>query len=76
MPWSPSDAKAKTRKANSPAKQRQWAEVANAILARTGDEERAIRGANKQVAEHPTKMSLAEMMRRHSAGGAKRRAKK
>ena len=49
MPWSPSDAKAKTGRANTPTKQRQWAEVANSVLKRTGDEGRAVREANAVV---------------------------
>jgi hypothetical protein len=45
-PWGPSDARSKTRKANTPKKQRQWAHVADAVLASTGDEGRAVRTAN------------------------------
>jgi hypothetical protein len=50
MPWSPSDAQAKTKKADNPTAQRQWAEVANGVLAKTGDEGRAVREANAVVA--------------------------
>lgn len=46
MPWKPSDAKAKTKKANTPKRQRQWRDVANAVLKKTGDEARAIQTAN------------------------------
>lgn len=46
MPWKSSDAKAKTKKANAPKRQRQWKDVANAVLAKTGDEARAVRTAN------------------------------
>ena len=49
MPWSPSDAKAKTRKAATPNKKRQWSKVANEVLTRTGDEGRAVRAANAAV---------------------------
>ena len=49
MPWTPSDAKKKTRKANSPKKQRQWSDVANSVLSSTSDEGRAIREANAVV---------------------------
>jgi len=52
MPWTPKDAKAKTRKANTPKKQRQWAHVADAVLAKTGDEGRAVREANGVVKKH------------------------
>ena len=49
MPWTPSDAKRKTRKASTPKKQRQWSDVANSVLSSTGDEGRAIREANAVV---------------------------
>ena len=46
MPWSPSDASSKDSKANTPKKRRQWADIANSVLQRTGDEGRAVRSAN------------------------------
>jgi len=49
MPWQPSDAPAKTHFADTPDLQLLWAEVANKILATTGDEGRAIREANAVV---------------------------
>lgn len=49
MPWKASDAKSKTKKATSPKAQRQWKDVANAVLKRIGDEGRAIREANAVV---------------------------
>jgi hypothetical protein len=49
MPWTPKNASAKTRKASTPKKQRQWATVANSVLAKTGDDGRAIREANAVV---------------------------
>ena len=49
MPWSESDAKRHTKSARTPKQRRQWAHVSNAILRRTGDEARAIRGANAVV---------------------------
>jgi len=50
MPWAPSDATKHTKKANTPKKKRQFSEVANQVLASTGDEGRAIREANAAVA--------------------------
>lgn len=50
MPWRPEDAARHSRKANSPERQRIWAEVANRSLARDGDEARAIRIANFVIA--------------------------
>jgi hypothetical protein len=51
MPWKPSDATRHTKKAKSAIAKRQFADVANSILERTGDEGRAIRGANAAVAK-------------------------
>ncbi len=49
MPWTPKDASRKTKKAKSPKAKRQWAHVADKVLAKTGDEGRAIREANSVV---------------------------
>jgi hypothetical protein len=51
MPWGPEDAKRHTKKAKSAKAKRQFSHVANSILERTGDEGRAIRGANAAVAK-------------------------
>ncbi len=55
MPWTPKDAPAHTKKANTPAKRKQWAEVADSVLAKTGDDAQAIRAANSVVKNHPAK---------------------
>jgi hypothetical protein len=57
MPWTADDARAKTRKANTPAKQRQWAAVANSVLARGGSEASAIRQANAVVARPRSRLA-------------------
>lgn len=49
MPWDSKDATRHTKKANTPSKKRQFAHVANEVLAKTGDEARAIREANAAV---------------------------
>ena len=49
MPWTPRDASSKTKKASTPKAKRQWAHVADAVLAKTGDEGRAVREANGVV---------------------------
>ncbi len=49
MPWTTKDASRKTKKAKSPKAKRQWAHVADKVLAKTGDEGRAIREANAVV---------------------------
>ena len=49
MPWTSADAQRHTKKASSGTAQRQWADVANATLAKTGDEGRAVKAANSVV---------------------------
>lgn len=51
MPWNKSDAKSKTYKANTPKKQRQWADVANSAKSRGASDGSAIRQANAAVAK-------------------------
>lgn len=47
MPWTPSDGPSRhTKKAKTPKLKRQWSDVANSVLAKTGDEARAVREAN------------------------------
>jgi len=56
MPWSPSDGPARhSKKANSPAKKRQWADIANKVRDESGDEGKAVRIANAAVKKHPSK---------------------
>ncbi len=55
MPWKPSDASSKTKKANTPSKKRQWSDVGNKVLAKTGDDARAIKEANAVVARNKSK---------------------
>lgn len=56
MPWTPSDGPSRhTKKADTPKKRRQWADIANAELKKTGDDAKAIRIANGVVKNHPAK---------------------
>jgi hypothetical protein len=57
MPWQAGDARSHTHKAKSAAQQTQWAKVANAILARTGDDAKAIRIANAGLLHSAMKRS-------------------
>ena len=50
MPWTASAAQGHTKKAKSAVAKRQWAEVANSVLKRTGDEGSAVRQANAVIA--------------------------
>ncbi len=50
MPWEPEDAPRHTHKADTPHLRSLWSEVANNVLAETGDEGRAVRAANAAVA--------------------------
>lgn len=58
MPWSPSDASRKTKKAKSAKSKRQWSDVANSVLEKTGDEGRAVRTANGVIAKGARKKRL------------------
>jgi hypothetical protein len=51
MPWEPKDATRHNHAADTAKRKRQWADVANSVLARTGDEARAVRSANSVLKE-------------------------
>jgi hypothetical protein len=58
MPWTANDAMRFTKKADTPAKKRQWAHVANSALASGDSEGSAIKQANSAVKrKHSTVMS-------------------
>ena len=46
MPWTAGEAKGHDKKAKSTAAKKQWKDVANSVLAKTGDEGLAVREAN------------------------------
>ena len=50
MPWNPGQATAHTKKAKSPQAKRQWANVADSVLQRTGNDATAIKEANSVIA--------------------------
>lgn len=52
MPWGPGDAEKKDSKANTPKLQREWADIADSMLKRTGDEAEAICTANGVIKHH------------------------
>ena len=64
MPWKSKDARRHTRKATTAKRRRQWSHVANSVLARTGDEARAVRSANAAVGK-----GVRKMARRKKRGG-------
>jgi hypothetical protein len=49
MPWDASSAHRFTHKAKTRTQRKMWAEVANDVLRRTGDEARAVRSANAVI---------------------------
>lgn len=49
MPWTAKDASSKTKKANTPAKRKKWAKIANAALKSGKSEASAVRIANSRV---------------------------
>lgn len=63
MPWSADDAKRFTRKADTPRRKRQWSEVANSALERTGSDATAIREANG-VMNHSQAMNTSARAKR------------
>jgi uncharacterized protein YdaT len=60
MPWSMGDAPLNTKKANTPAKKRQWSSIANKVLAQSGDEAKAIKIASAAVKKTPAKKKSAK----------------
>jgi hypothetical protein len=63
MPWRPEDAPRHTHKADTDALRRMWSEVANKVLAETGDEALAVRTANAVVARNSGKSLAARVSR-------------
>lgn len=57
MPWKPSDAQKKNKKADTPAEKKKWAGVANSVLKDTGDDAKAIRIANASLSKKGKKKS-------------------
>jgi hypothetical protein len=49
MPWTSKDVRRHTYRARSAKRKRQWRDVANSVLRRTGDEGAAVRAANSVV---------------------------
>ncbi len=46
MPWTEKDATSGTKKADTPKRKRQWSDIANSVLKRTGDDKLAKIEAN------------------------------
>jgi hypothetical protein len=67
MPWTPEQASKHDKKATSPIEKRQWSDVANSILKRTGDDARAIRGANSVLAKRKLGGKRKGNSKRHSS---------
>jgi uncharacterized protein YdaT len=60
MPWTESDATRFTKKADTAAKRRRWANIANSVLSNGGSEASAIKQANvamKKRHKYSTAMS-------------------
>jgi uncharacterized protein YdaT len=55
MPWTARDVSRHNKSVKSPKRKKQWRDVANSILKRTGDDARAIRGANSVVKKSQAK---------------------
>lgn len=68
MPWDQSDAKDKTKKANTLAKASAWADIANKARERTGSDASGIKIANAVIKRQGMKLG---MKRRSGAGRGK-----
>lgn len=71
MPWTMESAGRHTRKATTAATKKQWADTANAVLAKTGDEGKAIRIANAAVKKHPSKKNPKSKAKTNNLAGGK-----
>jgi uncharacterized protein YdaT len=67
MPWTPADVPRHNKSVKSPKRKHQWADVADSMLERTGDEGAAIRAANAVVKKSKSKS-------RHSAKRSRKRS--
>lgn len=59
MPWTPEQSTKHDSKAKNPVEQRQWADVANSTLKRTGDDALAVKEANGVIKKRGMKQSAA-----------------
>lgn len=60
-PWSASDAKRFSKKASGNKNtSQQWADVANSVLAKTGDDATAVKQANGVIAKAKTKSTAPQ----------------
>lgn len=55
MPWTEKEASQKTKKASSPNLKRQWRDIANNVLSKTGDDAKAIKIANGVIKRRKAK---------------------
>lgn len=68
MPWTLASAVKHTKKATTPAKKKQWAATANAVLKKTGDDAKAVKIANAAVKKKPAPAAAKpSMMSKSSA---------
>ncbi len=65
MPWRPEDAPRHTHKADTLHLCELWCEVANNVLAETGDEGRAVRAGNAAVARQKRREDIGVWIDRH-----------
>ena len=55
MPWNAGDASKKTKKASTPNLKKQWRDIANNVLSKTGDDAKAIKVANGVIKRRKAK---------------------
>ena len=65
MPWSESDVSRHNTKIKGRTKKRAWAEIADKVLDRTGDEGQAIRVANAKAGRAKKAVNYSRTMKRY-----------
>lgn len=64
MPWTAKDVARHTKKAKSAVSKRQWSDVANSVLERTGNEGLAVREANGIIKRRVSGKAAARIRRK------------
>jgi len=72
MPWTAEQAQGHNKAADTADKQHQWSTVANAVLAKSGDDGKAIRIANAAVDRHPSTARTLAKSKLHTVMGPPR----
>ena len=75
MPWSSSDA-SRHKSGLNKVQSRAWAEIADSVLSKSGDEGKAIRIANSKASRAKKSVHYDENMRKYGPRGSRRTTRK